>query len=251
MRYTKTFFDDMLPESLSSAKVVVPLVIDLLHPRSVVDVGCATGAWLSVFREQGVTNILGLDGAYVNAQDLLIPTDCYQSTDLSTPFALDKQRDLAVSLEVAEHLSSSSARSFVGSLCRLAPLILFSAAIPGQGGNHHVNEQWPEYWRRLFADHNYRMFDPLRPILWHDERVASHYRQNMYLFIHEAALGARPDLRSLVEVKNANRMMLVDEYIVLGLRATLTRLPYVTWLSCRRRLRRLMKGFRANPALQH
>jgi hypothetical protein len=247
MKYAKTFFDEMVPESLSSAKIIVPLVMDLLHPTSVVDVGCATGAWLSVFREHGVEDIIGIDGTYVDVEELLIPKKCFYATNLANPFSLSKRYDLALALEVAEHLPRFSAKHFVHCLCKLAAVVLFSAAIPGQGGEHHVNEQWPEYWRQLFAEQSYRMFDPFRPVLWHDERVASHYRQNMYVFVQEGVLKTRPNLEKLMEVKNANRMMLVDEYIVMGLRATLTRLPYVMCASFGRRLRRLTNRFRMDP----
>jgi hypothetical protein len=99
------------------------------------------------------------------------------------PFSLSERFDLAISLEVAEHLPRRSASGFVRSLCQLAPIVLFSAAVPGQGGEHHVNEQWPEYWRQAFANHHFVMFDPFRPLLWHDERVAFYYRQNLFLFI--------------------------------------------------------------------
>src|SRR5689334_441630 len=115
MTYSSAFFDEMIPESLSSAKIIVPLVTHLIRPASVVDVGCATGAWLSVFQEHGVKSILGLDGTYINTKDLMIPPDCYQSTDLARPFRLPKQYDLALSLEVAEHLPSSSAKGLVHS----------------------------------------------------------------------------------------------------------------------------------------
>jgi methyltransferase family protein len=238
MTYSSAFFDEMIPESLSSAKIIVPLVIDLVRPTSVVDVGCATGAWLSVFQEHEVKSIMGLDGTYINTKDLLIPPDSYQSTDLARPFRLEKQYDLALSLEVAEHLPSSSARGLVHSLCQLAPVVLFSAAIPGQGGQHHVNEQWPDYWRQLFAAENFRMLDPFRPILWLNDKVASHYRQNMFLFVRNDVRRTRPELAGLSEVTNANSMMVVEHHIIFGFRATLKRLPYVAWVSLRRLMRR-------------
>jgi 2-polyprenyl-3-methyl-5-hydroxy-6-metoxy-1,4-benzoquinol methylase len=125
MKYAKTFFDEMVPESLSSAKIIVPLVMDLLHPTSVVDVGCATGAWLSVFREHGVEDIIGIDGTYVDVEELLIPKKCFYATNLANPFSLSKRYDLALALEVAEHLPRFSAKHFVHCLCKLAAVVLF------------------------------------------------------------------------------------------------------------------------------
>ena len=242
MSYSSTYFDDIVQESLSSAKVVVPLVLDLVHPASVIDVGCATGAWLSVFRDQGVSTIVGLDGAYVDPSKLLIPANSFRAVDLAKPFSLSEQFDLVISLEVAEHLPASSARGFVTSLCQLAPLVVFSAAVPGQGGEHHVNEQWPEYWRQLFANQNFRMFDPFRPILWYDERVAFWYRQNLFLFIRTDVLGVNPRFSKPPELKEGNGLMLVQDYILIGntaFGATVKRLPHLLWEALRRRIQRL------------
>jgi hypothetical protein len=235
MNYRATFFDSILQESLSSAKIVVPFVLDLVQPQSIVDVGCATGAWLSVFRNHGVETVLGLDGAYVDRSKLLIPHECFSATDLARPFSISRQFDLAVSLEVAEHLPASRAQGFIKSLCQLSPIVLFSAAIPGQGGDYHINEQWPEYWRQLFAKESFRMFDPFRALLWHDERVAVYYRQNLFLFIHDNSL-SNQRLSQLPEVKNGEGLMLVKPDIVLGLRATLKRLPHLAWASITRRI---------------
>lgn len=241
MSYSSTFFDEITQESLGSAKVVVPLVVDLVHPATVVDVGCATGAWLSVCRDHKINYTIGLDGAYVDPSKLLIPPDCIKVVDLAKPFSLSERFDLAISLEVAEHLPPRSASGFVRSLCQLAPIVLFSAAVPGQGGQHHVNERWPEYWRQAFANQHFVMFDPFRPLLWHDERVAFYYRQNLFLFIREDLLKANPRFSQLVEMKDGNGLMLIQDYILfghVGFLATLKRLPHLLWEASRRRLQR-------------
>jgi hypothetical protein len=241
MKYCQTFFDNILQESLPSAKVVVPFVLDLLKPESVVDVGCATGAWLSVFRDSGIKSVLGLDGSYVDRSQLLIPLECFSAIDLAEPFGLSRRFDLALSLEVAEHLPASRAEGFVKSLCKLSPIVLFSAAIPGQGGDYHINEQWPEYWRQLFAREHFRMLDPFRPVLWHDERVASYYRQNLFLFVHDTRLRDHSRLSQLPEVKNNEGLMLVEPNILLGLQATLRRLPLLVVTAIRRRIQRVTR----------
>jgi SAM-dependent methyltransferase len=238
MNYTSRFFDEIVDDSLSSARIVVPRVLSIIKPESVVDVGCATGAWLSVFRQSGVEDILGLDGSYVDTSKLRIPAEQFESVDLSMPFTVPREFDLAVSLEVAEHLPKRSAKEFVESICNLAPTILFSAAVPGQGGVHHVNEQWPEYWRLLFAERGYGMFDPLRASIWQDDRVASFYRQNMYLFIRDDYFHTRLDFRDFREITDDDGLMLIEPYILLGLRTNLRRLPHVAWAAIKRRLSR-------------
>ncbi len=192
--YTREFFDALQEATVESARIIVPLVCRLGNVNSVVDVGCGRGAWLRVFKENGVQRVLGVDGDYVPPAELLIDHASFRSADLSKPLELRETFDLAVCLEVAEHLPRSAARPLVGSLTRAAPLVLFSAAIPGQGGRHHINEQWPAYWERLFAEMRYVRLDPVRRHIVHDDRVAPWYRQNVVLYASEQALKASPFL---------------------------------------------------------
>lgn len=207
--YTSHFFDGIRDGSRRSAEAIVPIVLGLARPKSVVDVGCGDGTWLSVFREFGVDDTFGLDGDYVNRQTLRIPQDRFRPTDLTSPFELGRSFDLAVSLEVAEHLPPQSAKSFVDSLAKLAPVVLFSAAIPLQGGTQHLNEQWPEYWAALFKAHDYLPIDCIRGKVWTDERVAWYYAQNAMLFARTDRLAMDPDLRREQENTNLKQLALV------------------------------------------
>jgi SAM-dependent methyltransferase len=197
--------------SLRSARRIVPMVTEMLTPTSVIDVGCGIGAWLVAFAEAGVADYLGVDGEYVRRSDLLIPQERFEAADLEHGFASDRCFDLAVSLEVAEHLRAESAPTYVSSLVALAPAILFSAAVPGQGGIGHVNEQWPPYWGRLFAAHGYQPTDPLRSAIWNDADVEIWYRQNLLLYLdpelYERVGDGRPDdaLRPVVHPDLSSR----------------------------------------------
>jgi SAM-dependent methyltransferase len=181
--YTDAFYSWQAPGSRLSATVVVPEVLKLFRCKSVVDVGCGVGTWARVFQEHGIDTILGLDGSYVNRTRLEIPESCFRAVDLTLPLSLGRRFDLAVCLEVAEHLPGDRAASLVADLTAVAPIILFSAAVPGQGGNSHINEQWPEYWQDLFSAHSYKAVDCLRPILWNDRRVDWWYKQNLFLYV--------------------------------------------------------------------
>lgn len=193
--YTTEFFDEQRAASVTSARHVVPIVVDLIGPRSVVDVGCGIGGWLSVFAEHDILDSIGIDGDYVDRSELLIPAARFLGRDLAEPVELDRRFDLALSLEVAEHLPEASAGLFVRSLTQLAPTVLFSAAVPGQGGIHHVNEQWPSYWASRFAEHDFVAIDALRPRVWNNKAVAWWYAQNMLLFVSPLVLEARTQLR--------------------------------------------------------
>ena len=184
------FFDRQRDGSRRSAVIAVPLLIDLFEPRSVLDVGCGTGVWLSVFQEHGVEDILGIDGPWVEQRQREIPDVFFRECDLTQPVALERTFDLALCLEVAEHLPADAAPLLVQSLTALSPVIVFSAAIPGQGGEGHINEEWPSFWSRYFAAHGYVCFTGLRHRLWPTEAVEFWYRQNMLCFVAEA----RPDL---------------------------------------------------------
>ncbi|PYV51933.1 MAG: hypothetical protein DMG92_02695 [Acidobacteria bacterium] len=178
--YNSKFYRE-LASAQESAREVLPLVLNILKSRSVVDIGCGTGHWLSIASELGVFEILGVDGPWVT-QQLGIPATKFIAHDLATPLKLDRRFDLALSLEVAEHLPASAAEIFVQNLCAAADVVVFSAAIPGQGGRRHVNEQWPAYWADLFHEQSYECYDYLRPRIWSNPRVAWHYAQNSMIF---------------------------------------------------------------------
>ena len=144
--YDPGYFRAFSKLSHDSANVIAPLAVELVSPKSVLDVGCGLGQWLAAFRRAGAEIIRGLDGDYVQRDQLEIPLENFQAHDLTKPFPLDEHFDLTICLEVAEHLPERCARDFVQSLTATAPVVLFSAAIPHQPGREHVNCQWPEYW---------------------------------------------------------------------------------------------------------
>lgn len=193
--YTEEFFQGNSEWARSAAQEIVPLVIEMFRPRSVVDVGCGAGSWLAAFQRHGVVEIQGVDGDYVSRAQLEISPEQFRPFDLTKPLHLDRQFDLVVSLEVAEHLPPEAAQTFVRSLTRLGPAVLFSAAIPGQGGVNHLNEQWPDYWARLFRAEGYEPVDWLRKRIWQNGRVEWYYAQNSITYARPDYIAAHPALR--------------------------------------------------------
>lgn len=192
--YSSAFFSGQEVGSVSSAAVIVPLLLQRLQVRSVVDVGCGVGGWLKQFELCGVSDYLGIDGNYVPRSSLKIPEDRFRPADLTNLTALDRRFDLACSLEVAEHLPPEHAERFVDALVALAPVVLFSAAIPSQGGTDHINEKWQSYWAQLFQKRGYVALDFLRPEIFYDARVEWWYRQNVLVFCEPGKVpdGLRP-----------------------------------------------------------
>jgi SAM-dependent methyltransferase len=182
-RYYTTKFYREIASAQDSAREILPMIFEVIKPSSLIDIGCGTGNWLATAHELGTKDIFGIDGAWVNKAQLVIPSEDFSARDLTLPLSLGRRFDLALSFEVAEHLPESAARIFVESLCSAADVVAFSAAIPGQGGRHHLNEQWPAYWADLFQEFKYQCFDYLRPRIWDNPRVAWYYAQNSLIFV--------------------------------------------------------------------
>lgn len=214
-KYNKDSFGDR-SDSLRSARIIVPIVLELIQPESVVDVGCGTGEFLSVFRENGIKTILGIDGPWIDKERLRIPKDTFQAADLEKPLNIDKKFDLAISLEVAEHLSANSAEIFIDTLTKLSPVVLFSAAIPFQGGLYHINEQWPDYWVNLFAKKGYVPIDCIRKKIWNNDDVSYWYAQNILLFVKKDYLETNSKLQKEYEQTEPSALSIVHPKLFLA-----------------------------------
>lgn len=192
--YSSRYYKTLQADSVASARELVPRILKWFPGESVVDVGCGAGYWT---REYGLAGceILGIDGAQVRRDQLLFPPEKFQVRDLNQPLRLDRTFDIAQCLEVAEHLKPGRAESLIADLCHLAPVVLFSAAVPGQGGTHHINEQWQGYWIDLFSRNNYTKLDCFRSNFWNNECIAWWYRQNLFAFVHPEAMSRFPEAR--------------------------------------------------------
>jgi SAM-dependent methyltransferase len=174
-----------------AASRVLPIVMQAIDVRSVIDVGCGTGRWLSAARGLGISDLTGVEGpwarAWFNEEKTGIAGDDFELIiqDLEDELALGRTYDLAISVEVAEHLPPARGPSFVRDLCRLSRRVLFSAAIPGQGGINHQNEQWTTWWSAQFGRHGFKALDLIRPQIWNEKTIPVWYRQNVVLFVHE------------------------------------------------------------------
>jgi SAM-dependent methyltransferase len=215
--YNRDFYRAHESGSRQSAKEIVPLVLELIRPGSVVDVGSGTGTWLSVFKESGITDFLGVDGDWVDRDALEIPEDSFLSCDFTKPFRIERQFDLVVSLEVAEHLPLECAETFVESLINLGDVILFSAAIPCQGGTDHFNEQWPDYWANLFEQKGYITSDCIRDKVWQNDLVEWWYAQNTLVFIKRNSLEKYPLLKKEAEIRASRKLSIVHPRLYLEL----------------------------------
>ena len=192
--YQDNFYEYHLKGALSSAEAVIPVVKEFINPASVIDIGCGAGAWLSIWEKNGVKVIKGVDGPYVDKEQLQIKENYFQEFNLEEGYADSRAYDLVTCFEVAEHIPAPASEKFINSLCKLGNIILFSAALPGQGGTMHVNEQYPEYWVNLFEKNEFLPIDCLRARIWNDKKIQWWYRQNIMFFVKKSSIADYPAL---------------------------------------------------------
>lgn len=175
------FDHSLLPASLKGPSMALQVMFHDTLPASLVDMGCGPGRWIRAALDLGITDVLGIDGGDLKKDQLLIPLARFQRQILSEPFALDRKFDVALCLEVGEHLNEEDAKKLVANLAAHADCIFFSAACPGQPGQFHLNCQWPDYWQNLFNEAGYACDDAIRWKLWNLDALEFYYRQNIFL----------------------------------------------------------------------
>lgn len=232
-RYSDRFYRGIRQGSARSAQETVPLILALFPSSTVLDVGCGLGTWLAAYSEAGC-EVFGVDSARVPTEKLLVPIESFRAVDLEEPLLLDARYDLVTCLEVAEHVSANRAPGLVGDLCKLSDVVVFSAAIPGQGGTHHLNEQWPSYWIDLFRSNGYEPLDCLRHKIWTNSEVEWWYAQNIFAYAKSTRLAefpkavaeSRESPTDLVHPRAFVRMAIPSEMTPRMLKEVARALPY-------------------------
>jgi SAM-dependent methyltransferase len=185
--YHPHYHDEKVTPARRAAERILPIVFSVVDVSSIVDVGCGPGSWLAAARDMGVPLLTGVEGEWAIewfGENRTGACD-FELANLEDELRLPATFDLAICIEVIEHLSPTRGESFVGDLCRCAANVLFGAAVPGQRGPNHLNTRWTSYWAECFAAHGYRPVDVVRPHVWGDDDLLVHYRQNPVLFVSE------------------------------------------------------------------
>jgi SAM-dependent methyltransferase len=231
--------------TMASAKAVTGLILDAFSVASSLEVGCGYGHWTRALVDAGVSDVFAVDGEWTDRSHLLFPQHQFRVAELSQPLALGRRFDLAVCLEVAEHVAAQHADVLVRSLVDASDLLLFGAAIPYQGGAGHINEQWPSWWRAKFDALGYEAFDIVRPRIWSDRAIHYWYRQNTFVYVSRGnasllaiarELAARTSLSVLLfDAVHPEKFEEVASYESLAPKRLLRRLP--SWLANRLRTR--------------
>lgn len=164
--------------TLGGALACLSVIFASDKPNSLIDVGCGTGTWLEAALLLGINDVYGVDG--VKSDTLHISNGLFQITDFRKEWGCSRKFDIALCLEVAEHIESEFVDIFFDSLCQTSNNIYFSAAVPGQPGQHHVNCHWPSYWQKHFNQRGFVCSDRIRWRIWDDPDIEVWYRQNMF-----------------------------------------------------------------------
>lgn len=191
-QYDTLFYEYQRAGSARSARALLPHVINVLGIDSVLDVGCGAGGWLAAYRDLGISDHIGVDGDYVDRSMLLVDAARFLPRDIAASFDLARRFDLVQCLEVGEHVPSAASATLVDNIVKHGKRVLFSAAVPGQGGEDHINEQPYEFWRKLFAERGYRLFDFVRPRIQDNDAIEPWYRYNVLFFAHDDLTGELP-----------------------------------------------------------
>ncbi len=188
--------------NLNAPHEIVPFLINIFHPKSMVDVGCGLGTFLNVFIENGVDDVTGIDGSWIDKSKLFVPERYIIEENLEQPFTINRKFDLVLCLEVGEHLATQSADILIQNLISLGDIIIFSAAIVNQGGQNHINEQPFGYWIEKFNKHDYLFYDVFRTIFWNNSNIDWWYKQNMFLVakVNVKIFDYLPDVKPITEV---------------------------------------------------
>lgn len=129
--------------------------IGYFHPQSVLDIGCGTGKALDYFLDQGI-NAVGVEGsrkaiAHAKNKELIVRYNLEKVLDLYRKF------DMIWSFEFVEHVHPRAIKNLIQTFSNHSDKIVMSAAVPGQGGCGHFNEQLPAYWIEHFETCGYRL----------------------------------------------------------------------------------------------
>lgn len=168
-----------------AALEILPYLQSVVEFKSIIDIGCGTGSWLSAAKKTGVNEVFGIDGIRVKDEMLKIEDTEFKLHNLTKPLNLNRKFDLAICLEVVEHLPHEAAENIIDIITQHSNLVLFAAAIPYQTGDHHINEQWPNYWQQVFLKKGFYPYDILRAKFWENDNIDWWYRQNMVIYCSE------------------------------------------------------------------
>jgi SAM-dependent methyltransferase len=180
--YSKDFYIQRERNTGYAASTILEILFKKIKINSALDLGCGNGVWLSELEKRGVSKTIGVDGPWVPRDLYLSNNEFIEHNFIDDKFEIQEKFDVVISLEMFEHIPQKRANELIETISSITDCVLFSAAIPNQGGNGHINEQWLSHWVELFRAQGFYLDDTLRPVIWNDFKIPYWYRQNIVLF---------------------------------------------------------------------
>ncbi|EKD25752.1 MAG: hypothetical protein ACD_79C01527G0010 [uncultured bacterium] len=135
-------------------------VLKTFKPESVIDFGCGTGDILAPFEKRNL-NVLGIDGSFSNKKYSHIRKENFQIFDIREKYPNKNKYDLCICMEVAEHIDEKYSETLIHNITNSAPILIFTAAGPGQEGNDHCNLQPKSWWMEKLRKYDFEYDDNL------------------------------------------------------------------------------------------
>lgn len=188
--YSKNYYSRHANGSLNSANRILSLLSEFIHPNSVADIGCGTGTWGFTAEKIWGAQIFAFDRHRYDDCDMYISAEKYFQCDLRQKTRLGRY-DLAICVEVIEHIDQNYEDIVIDNLCACSDTLLFSGALPFQGGTGHINERPFSYWLEKFNMRGYTMIQDIRWSIWDQSDIEIWYRNNI-MFLMKTTTKNKP-----------------------------------------------------------
>ncbi len=169
-----------LASAIEVIEVIWPWIADI---GSFADLGGGMGSWSKALELKGISNFNLIDHPLTPVENILIENKSnFTPVDLELDLPVYEHYDLVICTEVFEHFSEKRALELLEWINASTDFILFSAAIPRQGGLGHVNLQRHAYWHEKFSNLGFSFFDGFKPEIISNQGIKYWFRQNLFLY---------------------------------------------------------------------
>jgi hypothetical protein len=184
-------------------RLIAEAIVQQYNPQSVIEFGCGKGDLSRAFASMGLS-VFAFDG-YANPDFYELENITFAKVDFNGTLALKthlaalkRKFDVAICLEVAEHLDPSVSSELIEVITSVSDVVIFSAAVPGQGGDGHINCRSREFWYDQFTKNNFEIADTIRVRLRGKDDVAVWYRLNVIDYVKRNVNVFSPEISQLV-----------------------------------------------------
>jgi hypothetical protein len=154
--YGQDFFAHRFDEIGWRGSIMCDTIQGILHPATLVDVGCGIGDLVEAFRLRGVA-AWGVEGSEFSFPYRRVRKSLLLRMDLRKPQKLERNvSELALCFEVAEHIEPEYTEIFFDNLVMFSDSILFSS-FAGESSHAvgHVNQNPMSFWCDQFKRRGY------------------------------------------------------------------------------------------------